>query len=104
MNSLGRLPLRRVLVRGPSMTPTLRDRDVVLVRPDVPARSGDVVLVRWPSRPEQLSIKRVVRPAGSGWHVQGDNSAGSTDSRDLGPARVFGVVRWRLWPRPGRVR
>lgn len=104
MNSLGRLPLRRVLVRGPSMVPTLRDRDVVLVRPDVPVRAGDVVLVRWPSRPEQLSIKRVVRSDGSGWHVEGDNSAGSTDSRELGPARVFGVVCWRLHPRPGRVR
>jgi hypothetical protein len=86
------------------MAPTLRDRDVVLFRPRTPARPGVVVLVRWKERPNQLSVKRAVRRAGDGWHVEGDNSVGSTDSRELGPAEVLGVVRWRLWPRPGRVR
>nr|WP_228047092.1 S26 family signal peptidase [Saccharopolyspora sp. HNM0983] len=98
------MPWRRVAVRGQSMVPTLRDRDVVLVRPDARVRPRDVVLVRWPERPRQLSVKRALRPEGAGWHVEGDNGAGSTDSRRLGPARVLGVVRWRLWPRPGRVR
>jgi hypothetical protein len=61
------------------------------------------VLVRWASRPEQLSVKRAVRPEGEGWWVLGDNPLGSTDSRALGPARVVAVVRARLWPQPGRV-
>ena len=95
---------RRVAVRGPSMSPTLHDGDVVLVRFDAPVRSGDVVLVTWPNRPGQLSVKRAVRPDGGGWWVLGDNPFGSTDSRTLGPADTPAVVRWRLWPRPGRLR
>ena len=94
---------RRVAVRGPSMSPALSDGDVVLVRFGAPVRPGDVVLVRWPSRPGQLSVKRAVTPADGGWWVRGDNPFGSTDSRELGPARAVAVVRARLWPRPGRV-
>jgi phage repressor protein C with HTH and peptisase S24 domain len=86
------------------MAPTLRDGDVVMLRVGDRANPGDVVLVRWDARPQQLSVKRVVRRDGEGWHVEGDNAFGSTDSRALGPARVLGVVRWRLWPEPGRVR
>jgi nickel-type superoxide dismutase maturation protease len=95
---------RRVGVRGPSMSPTLGDGDVVLVRFGAPVRAGDVVLVTWPGRPGQLSVKRAVRPEGDGWWVLGDNPFGSTDSRTLGPADVSAVVRRRLWPRPGRLR
>ena len=94
---------RRVAVRGPSMSPALRDGDVVLARFGAPVRPGDVVLVRWPSRPGQLSVKRAVRPDGDGWWVWGDNRFGTTDSRELGPAQVLAVVRGRLWPRPGRI-
>lgn len=86
------------------MAPTLVDGDVVLVRRGDRARPGDVVLVRWDGRPGQLSVKRARRRDGLGWFVTGDNPFGSTDSRDLGPATVLAVVRWRLWPRPGRVR
>ncbi|GAB3458887.1 S24/S26 family peptidase [Actinophytocola sediminis] len=101
-NPLGRLPVRRIRVRGPSMAPTLRDGDVVIARRGV-ARVGDVVLVTWPSRPGQLSVKRAVRTAGDGWFVVGDNDLASTDSRVLGPAVVHAVVRWRMWPRPTRL-
>ncbi|WP_243792248.1 S24/S26 family peptidase [Saccharopolyspora gloriosae] len=104
MSRLDRWPWRRVLVRGASMVPTLRDGDVVVVRTRAPSRAGAVVLVRWASRPEQLSVKRAVRRDGAGWHVEGDNAFGSTDSRGLGPASVFGVVSWRLWPKPRRIR
>jgi len=86
------------------MAPTLADADVVLVRRTKAVRPGDIALVCWPARPAQLSVKRVLRVAGDGAFVVGDNLVGSTDSRDLGPAQVFGVVRWRLWPRPGRLR
>lgn len=103
INPWGRWPLRRVRVRGPSMAPALRDGDIVLIRRSADATVGAVVLVRWASRPQQLSVKRVVRRDGAGWFVAGDNPAGSTDSRQLGPAEVLGVVVARLWPRPGRV-
>jgi SOS-response transcriptional repressor LexA len=85
------------------MAPALADGDIVLLRPRVRARPGDVVLVRWPGRPEQLSIKRAVRREEGGWFVLGDNDFGSTDSRQLGLAEVLGVVRWRVWPLPRRL-
>lgn len=95
---------RRVVVRGPSMSPTVTDGDVLLVRFGARPLTGDVVLVRWSARPRQLSIKRAERPDGTDWWVLGDNPDGSTDSRELGPAQVVGVVRARLWPHPGRLR
>jgi phage repressor protein C with HTH and peptisase S24 domain len=95
---------RRVGVRGPSMSPTLHDGDVVLARFGATPRPGDVVLVGWAARPGQLSVKRAVRPDRDGWWVLGDNPFGSTDSATLGPAQVRAVVRGRLWPRPGRLR
>lgn len=86
------------------MSPTLGDGDVVLARFGTIPRSGDVVLVRWAARPQQLSVKRASRPDGAGWWVLGDNPRGSTDSRTLGTAEVVAVVALRLWPRPGRLR
>jgi nickel-type superoxide dismutase maturation protease len=103
-----RLPLGRVLVHGPSMAPTLRSGDVLLVRWGVAAhrlRLGDVVVVQLPDRP--LSVKRLVRRAGTTVAVYGDNPAGSTDSRELGPlpaAAIRGRVVCRLWPKPARIR
>lgn len=101
---LGRWPLRRAVVRGSSMSPTLAMGDIVLVVRTDRARAGTVALVRWPSRPTQLSVKRIVGRHGDGWWVLGDNPGGSTDSRQLGPAEVLGVVLLRLWPTPRRLR
>jgi phage repressor protein C with HTH and peptisase S24 domain len=95
---------RQVKVLGNSMRPALEDGDLVLVRLDTRVRPDDLVLVRWPHRPGQLSIKRAMWPEGAGWFVAGDNVSASTDSNALGPAEVLGVIRWRLWPRPRRVR
>jgi nickel-type superoxide dismutase maturation protease len=103
LNRLGWLPYRRIRVRGPSMAPTLADGDVVLARRGRRPRAGEVVVVTWAARPEQLSIKRAVRPDGDGWCVVGDNELASTDSRELGVAAVHGVIRWRMWPRPRRL-
>ncbi|HUQ55408.1 S24 family peptidase [Lentzea sp.] len=93
--------LSTVLVRGPSMAPALRDEDIVLVRWGVTPKAGQIALVRWASRPGQLSVKRVSHPVDGGWHVVGDNPFASTDSEQLGAAEVLGVVKARLWPRPG---
>lgn len=96
-------PVRRVLVRGPSMAPTLADGDVVLARFHTRPAPGDVVLVRFAGRPGQLSVKRAVHPDGAGWHVLGDFPEASSDSRTLGPAQVVAVVLARVWPRPVRL-
>jgi len=95
---------RRVLVRGSSMVPTLHDGDVVVALPGWAVRPGELALVRWPSRPDQLSVKRAALAFDDGWFALGDAPEVSTDSRTLGPAQVLGPVRWRLWPRPARLR
>jgi nickel-type superoxide dismutase maturation protease len=97
---VGGWPWRRAVVRGPSMSPTLSDGDVLLLRLGARPRPGAVLLVRWVQRPGQLSIKRAVGRHGDGWWVLGDNPDGSTDSRHLGTAYPIAVVIARLWPRP----
>ena len=88
------------------MEPTLSDGDVVLAVPGAWVRPGRVALVVWTARPGQLSVKRLGPSADGGrsWDARGDNPAGSTDSRALGPAMAVGPVLWRLWPHPGPVR
>lgn len=86
------------------MSPTLSDGDVVFARFGAAPEPGDVVLVRWSARPGQLSVKRAAHPEADGWWVLGDNPDGSTDSRMLGAAQVVGVVKGRLYPKPGRLR
>ncbi|MGC5030275.1 S26 family signal peptidase [Micromonospora sp. DT229] len=99
-----RWPLSPVLVTGPSMSPTLRHGDAVLVRRGGrEIRSGDVVIAVFRSRPELLVVKRAVRPTDGGWWVYGDNDLVTDDSRAYGVADVIGRVVARYWPRPGRI-
>jgi nickel-type superoxide dismutase maturation protease len=93
-------------VTGPSMSPTVRHGDRLLVRrarPGTPVRPGDVVLARFPSRPDLLVVKRVRRAVDGGHWVEGDNEFATDDSRSYGVATVVGRVVARLWPRPGRL-
>jgi hypothetical protein len=91
------------------MAPTLRDGDAVLARVGGRApRPGDVVLARFPVRPELLVIKRIARPydetgvqppehAGR-WWLQGDNPLVTDDSRRYGPGTVEARVVLKWWP------
>ncbi|AXH88939.1 S26 family signal peptidase [Micromonospora aurantiaca (nom. illeg.)] len=98
-------PLVPVLVTGPSMAPTLRHGDAVLVRTrGRPVRPGDVVVAVFRSRPDLLVVKRAVEPRDGGWWLRGDNEFVADDSRAYGVADVRGRVVARWWPRPGRVR
>jgi phage repressor protein C with HTH and peptisase S24 domain len=93
------------LVRGPSMVPTLRHGDVVLVRRGVRGiRPGHVVLATFRSRRDLLVFQRVVRREADGWWLLGDNDLITDDSRAYGTADVIGRVTFRLWPRPSRIR
>ncbi len=92
------------------MTPTLRPGDRLLVRYGAAVTEGDVVLARMVDG--TLAVKRAAYAAttGSGepgWFLLSDNPEEGVDSRHRGalerPA-VLGVVRLRVWPRPGRVR
>jgi nickel-type superoxide dismutase maturation protease len=98
------LPLLAVLVRGPSMAPTLRAGDALLVRRGGRVRAGDVVVARFRTRPDLLVVKRAVREQDNGWWVRGDNELVTDDSRAYGVADVIGRVLCRYWPRPSRLR
>lgn len=105
-------------VSGPSMLPTLRAGDLLLVSYGARVRPGVVVVARLP---DVVVVKRAVerrtRFDGSpGWWLRGDATdeevaaAGATapvvDSRRRGPVAddaVVAVVRARLWPRPRRI-
>lgn len=97
-------PKRRVfavLVNGPSMAPTLRHGDALLVRAGGRAvRPGDVVVAVFRSRPELIVVKRAIRQTDGGWWVRGDNDLVTDDSRRYGTADVLGRVILRYWPRP----
>lgn len=98
-------PLFAVLVRGPSMAPTLRAGDALLVRRGGRAtRPGDIVVARFRSRRDLLVVKRAVRSAAGGWLVRGDNPLVTDDSRVYGVADVVGRVVARYWPKPGIIR
>jgi len=92
-----------VLVVGPSMAPTLRHGDALLVRRTNTGRPGAVAVVRFAGE-QTLYVKRLAHRVDGGWWALGDNPIGSSDSRDYGPAQVVGRVLLRWWPRPTRVR
>jgi hypothetical protein len=88
------------------MTPTVRSGDRLLVRRvrrPGGVRSGDVVLARFPSRPDLLVVKRVRHAVPGGHWVEGDNPLVTDDSRAFGVAVVVGLVVARMWPHPGRL-
>jgi phage repressor protein C with HTH and peptisase S24 domain len=85
------------------MAPTLRGGDCLLVRRGGRVRAGDVVVVRFRSRPALLAVKRAVREQDGGWWVQGDNTLVADDSRAYGVADVIGRVLIRYYPGFGRL-
>ncbi|MDN3297005.1 nickel-type superoxide dismutase maturation protease [Streptomyces ficellus] len=96
-------------VTGPSMVPTLRHGDQLLVHYGARLRAGDVAVLRHPLQQDLLIVKRLVERRDGGWWVLGDNAdAEAVDSRAFGtvPAElVLGRVRARYRGiRPGRQR
>ena len=97
------LPVTRIRIVGPSMTPTLATGDWWLVRRTRRVRPGDVVLLVHPRRPDALVVKRVDHPVEGGWWVLGDNPDASEDSRTFGSVPADHIVG-RLWFRYGPLR
>jgi nickel-type superoxide dismutase maturation protease len=89
-------------VSGPSMYPTLRHGDLLLVRYGAEPRAGDVAVLRHPFRQELLIVKRLAGRRESGWWVLGDNPAAEGDSRSFGAVPrelLLGRVLGRYRPR-----
>lgn len=90
-------------VTGPSMVPTLRHGDFLVVRYGARIRPGDVVVLRHPFQQDLLVVKRAVERREGGWWVLGDNAYAGGDSTDYGAVPqelILGRVRLRLRPRP----
>jgi nickel-type superoxide dismutase maturation protease len=98
------MPLFVARVSGPSMAPTLRSGDALVVRRGGRVRAGDVVVARFRARPDLLVVKRAVREQDGGWWLRGDNGLVDDDSRAYGVADVIGRVLIRYYPRPVRLR
>lgn len=100
--------MRRVIVEGTSMLPTLEPGDrLVVARLGRPA-PGDLVAVPDPRVPRRLLVKRVASVSGTQVELRGDNPGHSTDSRRFGPvpqSALRGRVVRRYAPagRRGRV-
>jgi type IV secretory pathway protease TraF len=92
------------------MIPTLRPGDLLAVRLPGPGepRAGQLVVA---TTDRSDLVKRVVAVPGERvrgrlldrdeFWLEGDNAAGSTDSRTTGPVArddIIGVVRARYWP------
>ena len=70
------------------------------------AAPGAVVVVRWPGE-RPVSVKRLLSHRPEGWWVERDNPREGVDSWQVGAVPdggLLGVVRFRVWPRPGPVR
>jgi len=100
-----RRTVRRVVVEGASMLPTLHPGDRLVVVRFGKSLRGDLVALRDPSRPARFLVKRVTEIGPGGLDVRGDNEAASRDSRSFGtvPASdVLGRAVYRYFP-PARV-
>ena len=86
---------RRFVIKGPSMKPTLKPGDQVLV--DVkthlrrPLRPSEIVLFRQPAG-TLLMVKRILSIEQGAIHVQGDNQSESSDSRHFGLVPIDNVI------------
>lgn len=103
--------VRRVVVVGDSMRPTLDPGDrLVVVRGRMGTsglRPGDLVTLADPRQPERTMVKRVASLSSVAVNVIGDNPPLSTDSRTFGPverATVSGRVIFRYFPASRRSR
>lgn len=88
------------------MEPTLREGDRLLLRLDEPALArlavGDVAVVRHPQG--HAVVKRVTALDRDDLTVESDNATEpGAWSGVVGRSDVRGVVRRRVWPRPGAV-
>ncbi|MEU5162478.1 nickel-type superoxide dismutase maturation protease [Streptomyces sp. NPDC020875] len=93
-------------VTGPSMYPTLRHGDRLLVQYGARVRPGDVAVLRHPLQQDLLIVKRVAERRDGGWWVLGDNPGAEGDSRVFGtvpPELLLARVRARYRPpEPGQ--
>ncbi|MEV0034996.1 nickel-type superoxide dismutase maturation protease [Streptomyces sp. NPDC050804] len=108
MTEHGRQPRVRLgiaEVMGPSMYPTLKHGDQLLVHYRAPVKAGDVAVLKHPLQQDLLIVKRLVERRDGGWWVLGDNPGAEGDSRVFGTVPeelLLGRVRARYRPLGGQ--
>ncbi|MFE6134086.1 nickel-type superoxide dismutase maturation protease [Streptomyces sp. NPDC056437] len=96
-----RAPFGVAEVTGPSMYPTLRHGDHLLVHYGAEVKPGDIAVLRHPLQQDLLIVKRLVERREDGWWVLGDNPGAEGDSRVFGSVPhelLLGRVRGRYRP------
>lgn len=81
-------------VSGNSMYPAFYDGQWLVINKMGQPKAGDVVVFKYQNT--EL-LKRIIRPAGEGFWVEGDNKDFSTDSREFGAVpktAIVGKVGW----------
>ncbi len=81
----------RYRVDGPSMEPTLRPGEQVLVDPAGEPEVGGLVIAVHPDDPAILVIKRVASRRPDGSYVLSSDNPDGTDSRRWGPVPADGI-------------
>jgi nickel-type superoxide dismutase maturation protease len=97
-----RVPLGIAEVTGPSMYPTLKHGDQLLVQYKAAVKAGDIAVLKHPLQQDLLIVKRLVERREGGWWVLGDNPGAEGDSRLFGTVPdelLLGRVRGRYRPR-----
>ena len=94
MKTILPIMLRRVV--GDSMYPTLENSQLIILRPGVQLRVGDVIVFDYKGREK---IKRVHGIEGEFLYVLGDNPRFSTDSRHFGYIPHQAVLGRVVYPR-----
>lgn len=94
-----------VMVQGVSMEPTYRSGDLVVVKPALDYRIGDIVAYRVPAGDVGAGLTVIHRivggSAGDGFLTKGDNNA-EVDDWHPKPWDIEGVP-WAVLPRGGRI-
>jgi nickel-type superoxide dismutase maturation protease len=96
------LPWGIAEVTAPSMYPTLKVGDQIVVHYGAPVKAGDVAMLKHPLQQDLLIVKRLVERRDGGWWVLGDNEFSEIDSRLFGVVPeelLIGRVRARYRPR-----
>ena len=97
---------KRIQIVGRSMEPALYEGDWTLFRYRSQGFTqgtlirclGKIVLVRRTVAPDLLTVKRLIKKLDTGWWVEGDNQAQSSDSRQyltISHSEIVGVFLLR---------
>ncbi len=92
-------PLLKFRISGPSMLPTYKQGDRILVCPWMRHIEMNDIIALFAPESDRVMIKRVTKKQGSLFFVEGDNKQESTDSRVfgmIGKDRVLGRVIYRF--------